>query len=325
MTDNKTTYTLTRRKDADKVTFKPKFVERFSELTDWDEFEKYSLSYLRKCVRVNTIKDTISDVKKSIEAQGIKLVQVPWCKEGFWADCERTDLGNLFEHAMGKIYVQEAASMIPPVVLDPQPGERVLDMCAAPGSKTTQIAAMMKNNGVLIANDVSFQRLAALGINLQRCGVHNCIITQMKGHQFKNIEFDRILVDAPCSGIGTIRKSMGTVRMWNPAYASHMAKTQKRLIETAYEMLKVGGTLVYSTCTTEPEENEGIIDYLLGKYSDATVEDINLDIKRSPAVMSFGGTDYNPSVSKCLRLWPQDNDTEGFFVCRIKKNDNNNS
>jgi 16S rRNA C967 or C1407 C5-methylase (RsmB/RsmF family) len=157
------------------------------------------------------------------------LAQIPWCKEGFWIEHEkgRLDVGNTIEHNLGYYYVQESASMIPPIVLDPKPGEKVLDLCASPGSKASQIAQYMDNKGVLVANDVSGMRLAALGINLQRLGILNCVITQMKGERLKGIEFDKILVDAPCSGTGTIRKSIKTIRMWNPNTIKNIAGQQK--------------------------------------------------------------------------------------------------
>jgi NOL1/NOP2/sun family putative RNA methylase len=304
--------------------FKEKFVKRYSALTDIDLFKEYSFSYLRKSIRVNTLKIDVESLVKRLSPEW-SLTQVPWCKEGFWIEHKgqgeekRWDIGNLKEHALGYFYVQEAASMIPPVVLDPQPGECVLDMCAAPGSKTTEMAQMMQNQGVVVANDITSPRLAALGINLQRCGVMNTITAQMPGMVIKGLEFDRVLVDAPCSGTGTIRKSLKTIDMWNPKLASFLAKTQRQLIKTGFSLLKKGGTLVYSTCTLEPEEDEGVIDFLLKEFPDAKVEDIDLEIKRSPAVTEFEGKRYSDEVKKCLRIWPQDNDTEGFFVAKIRK------
>ena len=209
--------------------------------------------------------------------------------------------------------------MIPPLVLEPQPGEVILDMCAAPGSKATQIAQYMENKGVLVANDFKGDRIAALGINMQRCGVSNAVISLMMGERFKDFEFDRILVDAPCSGTGTIRKSPRTLRIWNTNMTLKLSSAQKRLIVNAFDNLKKGGVLVYSTCTLEPEEDEEVIDYLLSVRDSARVEEIELDIKRSPAIVEFRGKTYSSEVKKCLRIWPQDNDTEGFFVCKIKK------
>ena len=233
--------------NASEIEFKEKFIERFSKLTDWETFKKYNLSFLRKTIRVNTLKISVSELKKRLEKDW-QLEPVPWYKEGFWIKGERRDVGNLPEHALGYIYVQEAASMIPPVVLDPKPGDIVLDMAAAPGSKTTQMAQMMKNKGIIVANDIAHDRLAALGVNLQRCGVANAIITMMKGRYMQG-EFDKILLDAPCSGTGTIRKSVKTIYTWNLDLVRRMSGEQKQLILHAFSLLKKGGTMVYSTCS----------------------------------------------------------------------------
>ena len=312
---------LTPIPSTENIEFKKAFIERYSSLTDWDEFKKYSLCFLRRSIRVNTIRGAIKDVKKSIEAKGWKLDPVLWCKEGFWiSNPERKDVGNLLEHHLGKIYVQEAASMIPPLVLQPKPGDIVLDMCAAPGSKTTQMAAMMKNKGVLIANDYKGQRLQSLGINLQRSGLTNSIITLMHGKRFHGFQFDKILLDAPCSGTGTIRKSLKTIRIWNANMITKLAGQQKELIENAFNNLKPGGEIVYSTCSVEPEEDEGVVDFLLKKYENAKIVPAKLPrLKTAKPVMEFKKEKYHPDIKHTLRIWPQDNDTEGFYVAKIKK------
>lgn len=305
------------------VEFKDKFVERYSKLTDWESFRQCSLSFLRRSIRANTLKISVKELKERLESSW-NLEQIPWCKEGFWiehAKKERRDIGNLIEHSLGYFYIQEAASMIPPIVLEPKPDDMVLDIAASPGSKTTQIAQYMENKGILIANDYTYERMKPLSINLQRCGVTNAMITLMEGQWFKKsgIEFDRVLVDAPCSGTGTIRKSLKTIGIWNPDMVRRLSITQKQLIETGFNLLKENGTLIYSTCSLEPEENEGVVDFLINKYENAGLEEIKLSIKRSPAVLEFDGNSYNEEIKKCLRIWPQDNDTEGFFVAKVRK------
>src|SRR3990167_6560517 len=172
----------------------------------------------------------------------------------------------------------------------------------------------MENEGILIANDYTIERMKPLSINLQRCGVSNAIITLMEGQRFKKsgIEFDKVLVDAPCSGTGTIRKSLKTIYMWNPDMIRRLSITQKQLIETGFNLLKENGTLVYSTCSLEPEENEEVVDFLLKKYENARLEGIRLNIKKSSAILEFENKNYSEELKKCLRIWPQDNDTEGF-------------
>jgi len=309
----------------DRIEFKPKFIDRYSKLTDMEVFKEWSLKFLRRSIRVNTLKITIPELVKRLEKEW-KLDPVPWCKEGFWIDHKgkgddyRRDIGNLPEHSLGYIFIQEAASMIPPIVLGPEPGERVLDMCASPGSKSTQIAQYMKQEGLLVSNDYKIDRIKALGLNVQRMGITNCMITMMEGRFFKDLEFDRILVDAPCSGTGTIRKSLKTLRMWNPNMIKRLAGTQRQLIETAFKTLKPGGTMVYSTCSLEPEEDEAVVSRLLENNPDAKLVSFKLpELDKSQPVMEFEGVKYHPEVKKCLRIWPQDHDTEGFFVAKIKK------
>ncbi|MBI2207906.1 NOL1/NOP2/sun family putative RNA methylase [Candidatus Woesearchaeota archaeon] len=310
--------------NSENIEFKEKFAERYSKLTDWEEFKTCSLSFLRRSIRVNTLKISIPELKKRLEKNWV-LEQVPWCREGFWIEHrakERRDIGNLVEHPLGYFYTQEAASMIPPIVLEPKEDEIILDMAASPGSKTTQIAQYMNNRGILVANDYTTDRMKPLSINMQRCGITNAIITLMQGQWFHNanVKFDRILVDAPCSGTGTIRKSLKTLRIWNPNMVKRLSITQKQLLETAFNILKNNGTLVYSTCSLEPEENEAVVDFLLNKYENAEIEPIELkNVKKSEPILNFENKEYNKNIKNCLRIWPQDNDTEGFFVAKIKK------
>lgn len=300
---------------------KEKFKERYEKITDFEKFMEISLKQIRRSIRVNTLKITLPKLKKKIGEW--ELTQVPWCKEGFWIKHkseDRWDIGNLREHALGYFYVQGAASMIPPLVLQPEPGDVVLDMAAAPGSKATQIAQLMKNEGVLIANDVKGARLAPLGINMQRMGITNNVLTIGQGRYFRGFEFDKILLDAPCSGTGTIAKSYKTLQMWNPNMVKRLAGTQKQLLKTAFANLKEGGTVVYSTCSIDPEENENVISVFLEDHDNAKLESFKLDgLKTSKPITEFEGKTYHPEIKKTLRLWPQDNNTIGFFVAKIRK------
>ncbi len=309
-----------RNEKADKAVFKKEMVERYSKLTDFEKFKEYSLLYPRKSIRVNTLKIPVAELRKRLKDWNLK--QVPWCKEGFFIEHrdQRRDIGNAIEHTLGYIYVQEASSMIPAIALDPKPGEIVLDACAAPGSKTTQIAAYMRNKGIIVANEISKKRMQALGINLQRCGATNVVKTLMDATAIKEQSFDRILVDAPCSGLGTIRKSLSVLEDWNINIFKRLGGIQRGLINSAYRNLKKGGTLVYSTCTIEPLENEAIVDYALTKYPDLKLQEIKLKINRSPAVLEWEGQKYHSDIKKCLRIYPQDNNTDGFFVAKLKKN-----
>jgi tRNA (cytosine49-C5)-methyltransferase len=292
--------------------WKKKFEERYAELTDLEKFKECSLKPMRKSIRVNTLKTSIKEIKSRFK----NLEQVPWCKEGFFIDMKA--VGNTLEHQLGYIYLQGAASMIPPVILQPKPGDKVLDMCASPGSKTTQMAAMMNNKGIIIANDNKIVRLKPLTLNLQRCGVANTVLTRMEGHWFKQ-KFDKILLDAPCSGIGTIRKSYQTIGMWNPNTIKKFGNIQKKLIKTAFNCLEEGGEMIYSTCTLEPHEDEAVVNSLLEQFDNAKIEKFNINMKKGSISTEFEKETYSDEVKKTLKVWPQDNDTEGFYVAKIKK------
>ena len=302
------------------IIFKENFIERYSKLTNFKEFKNSCLTPLRRSIRVNTLKISVNDLKQKLESNFI-LQKIPWCNEGFFIEHKtgRRDIGNTLEHSLGYYYVQEAASMIPPLLLNSQKEDLILDMCASPGSKTTQIASLMENQGLIIANDYKGIRLRPLGINLQKSGITNTIITLMRGQWFKNFQFDKILLDAPCSGTGAIRKSLKTLLTYNTKMITKLAKEQKQLILTAFPALKPKGTLIYSTCSLEPEENEEVIDFLLKKYDNVSIEKINLNIRRSEPILNFNNKTYSEEIKNTLRLWPQDNNTEGFFVAKIKK------
>ena len=233
--------------------------------------------------------------------------------------------------------------MLPALVLNPKPDETVLDLCAAPGSKTTQMAAMMENLGTIIANEVKMDRMKILASNLERCGVSNAILTKKDGtalcERFKRLNekgrlredslrrvcqsrvlaFDKILVDAPCSGEGTIRSSPKTLLMWNINSIKTLSKLQKKLLESAIEILKPKGEIVYSTCTHSPEENEEVLDYILEKYPNIKIEKINLPVKCAPGILGWASRNYNKEVEKSCRIYPHISNTEGFFIAKMKK------
>ncbi len=181
------------------------------------------------------------------------------------------------------------------------------------------MAALMQNKGRLIANDTTGQRLKALGINLQRCGVANTITTMMSGENIRNVSFDKILVDAPCSATGTLRRRPISAEMWNPNLVKRLARIQLKLALNAYTLLEPGGTMVYSTCTMEPEENEGVVTNIVEKTG-AKILPISLPgLKTSTPVKEFEGQSFHKDTKHCLRIFPQDNDTEGFFVTHLQK------
>lgn len=296
-----------------KLVFPEEFKKRISKLTNFKEYEKITNKFLRRSIRINTLKIKINKLKKRLKNWNLK--QIPWSKESFWIESKRRDIGHLLEHQLGYIYIQKAASLLPSIILNPK-NEIVLDMAAAPGSKTTHLAQLMENKGLIIANDKNYRRITALSANLQRCGVTNAVTTIQDARAIKG-SYNKILLDAPCSSSGTIRgqtkHSINTINMWSLKVLSKISNLQKQLILKAYNLLKPKGTLVYSTCSIDPEEDEEVVDYLLRK-TNAKLEKINLNLK-SQVSEKF----ENKEIKKCLKLWPQFYDTEGFFIAKITK------
>ncbi|WP_297065509.1 tRNA (cytosine(49)-C(5))-methyltransferase [Thermococcus sp.] len=295
----------------------PAFYERYSKLEDTDEFWEFLIKPLRQSVRVNTLKAPLDVVVERLKEE-FELEQIPWVREGFFIDVD--NLAKVPEHGLGLIFGQEASSMIPPVALDPKPGELVLDMAAAPGSKTGQIAQYMENEGCIIANDPKPSRANVLIANLNRMGVLIARVTTRDGAYFGRFEntFDRILLDAPCSSVGMIRKRWRFLEEWRLKAVIKYMNIQKRLIRAAYDALKPGGMLVYSTCTIDPLENEEVVDYLLRK-TEARLEPIKLPVRTSEPLLEWEGRTYSPELKKALRIHPNDNDTEAFFIAKIVK------
>jgi NOL1/NOP2/sun family putative RNA methylase len=295
----------------------PAFYERYSQLDDSDEFWEFLIRPLRQSIRVNTLKAPLKVVVERLKEE-FELEPIPWVREGFFINVD--NLPRVPEHGLGVIFGQEAISMIPPVVLDPKPGEVVLDMAAAPGSKTGQIAQYMENEGCIIANDPQISRANVLMANLNKMGVLIARVTTRNGINFARFEntFDRVLLDAPCSSVGMIRKKWKFLTEWRLKTVIRYMNIQKKLILAGYKALKPGGTLVYSTCTIDPLENEEVVDYLLRK-TDSRLDRIDLPVKTSEPVLEWEGKEYSEELKKALRIHPNDNDTEAFFVAKIIK------
>ncbi|MBU2898860.1 16S rRNA (cytosine(1407)-C(5))-methyltransferase RsmF [Vibrio hepatarius] len=274
---------------------------------------------LRKSIRINTLKISISDFTRRASEKNWQLSPIPWCKEGFWIEADEsvTPLGNTAEHMCGLFYIQEASSMMPVSALfDNQYNEfdTVLDMAAAPGSKTSQIAARMNNNGVIVANEFSSSRVKALHANVQRCGIRNTALSNYDGRVFGGWLpecFDAVLIDAPCTGEGTVRKDPDAMKNWSKETVLTISETQKDLIDSAFHALKPGGVMVYSTCTLSVEENQQVCLYLKDKYQGL----INFE----PLDSLFDGAEKAITEHGFLHVFPQTFDCEGFFVAKLKK------
>ena len=307
---------------------KPLFEERMKKLLpdekDFEKFEKIIHQKPRKFIRCNTLKiepqvlferlNKKWDVEQPFDKHKEIMVVVSDLKPG--------ELGNSVEHLLGYFYVQEISSMLPVLALNPKPGEFVLDLCASPGSKTTQMAAKMENTGTIIANEIKLDRIKILAANLERCGVMNVVATRNDGVGLcnrlakKDFKFDKILLDVPCSGEGTLRGSPKTFKMWNFKVVKKLSREQKKLFVSALKCLKKGGEVVYSTCTHSPEENEEVVNFILQNFK-VKIEKINLPLKCREGIEEWKDNKFNKEIKACCRIYPQDNDSEGFFVSKF--------
>jgi len=285
----------------------------------FDDFIAACQRPLRRSIRVNTLKISVAAFLDLVAPYGWQLTPVPWCDEGFWIereDEEALPLGSTAEHLSGLFYIQEASSMLPVSALfaDGNTPQRVMDVAAAPGSKTTQIAARMDNAGAILANEFSASRVKVLHANISRCGISNVALTHFDGRVFGAAlpeTFDAILLDAPCSGEGVVRKDPDALKNWSVASNLEIAATQQELIDSAFHALRPGGTLVYSTCTLNQEENEAICHWLKARYPDA--------VEFLPLGELFVGATQALTPDGFLHVFPQIFDCEGFFVARLRK------
>lgn len=244
--------------------------------------------------------------------------QVPWEPNGYYV-CEGSRPGLHPWHDAGAYYLQEPSAMAPARLLDAQPGERVLDLCAAPGGKTTQLAAAMQGRGLLVCNEIHPRRAQVLASNIERLGIPNALV--LSEHPAKLAQrfpgyFDRILVDAPCSGEGMFRKEEAAVTDWSEATVAMCAARQQEILASAAEMLAPGGRLVYSTCTFSPEENEGVISAFLHAHPAFSVEPVEAPWF-SPARPDWID-DPAPGLEHAFRLWPHCLRGEGHFAAVLR-------
>lgn len=267
-------------------------------------------------------------VLKRVLQSGLQVEPVPWLNSAYVImNNESMDIIRTLEEE-GAVYRQGLSSLLVPVVLDPRPGEKILDTCAAPGSKTSQMAQMMGNTGEIVAVEGVKQRLYKLKTVLNLQGISNTKTVLMDARKYKSpgLEFDKILVDAPCSSEGrfdvTNKKSFA---YWSPRKIREMRKKQKGILLNSARLLKPGGVLVYSTCTFAPEENEQVVDWFLrkakGKFIIDTIPLAQFPgIESYPAVERWGEMEFSAEVSNCLRVFP-DNRMDGFFITKFRRVD----
>ena len=294
------------------------FLSRMAELLG-EEFPLFlkALTEGRRAygLRVNTLKLSPEELLK---ISPWPLTPIPWCPEGFYYPEEARPGPHPFFYA-GLYYIQEPSAQAVGVLLDPKPGERVLDLAAAPGGKTTHLLARMGGKGLLLANEVDGKRVRGLLENVERWG-GPVAVTQSPVRALAEAfgaYFHRVLLDAPCSGEGMFRKDKEAARHWGPSAPRRASEVQKALLAQAARLVGPGGVLVYATCTFAPEENEGVVAHFLKAHPEFYLEEARLHPLFAPGVPEWG--DGNPELTKTARLWPHRLQGEGHFLARFRK------
>lgn len=286
------------------------FLERIREqLGEREEYGKFLASYGRERtygLRYNPLKLAR---ERFLTEMPFALRQVPWAEEGFYYEAFDQP-GKHALHEAGAFYIQEPSAMSVVSILDPQPGERILDLCAAPGGKSTHIAGRMRGEGLLVSNEIVPSRAKILSQNIERLGIANCVVCREKPERLADRFpefFDRVLVDAPCSGEGMFRKDETAIAEWSPENVTMCAARQRDILEQASGMVCAGGVMVYSTCTFSVEENEKVISDFVKAHPEFSMEPICL-----------GGLSESDGM---IRLWPHRIDGEGHFAAKLRKTD----
>lgn len=300
------------------------FTQRMQEMLG-EEYPDFLQSYeedKKQSLRFNPLK---GEKSRFLELAPFSLTEVLWEENGYYyEDTDRP--GKHPYHEAGVYYIQEASAMLPVTLLDVKPGQRVLDLCAAPGGKSTQLAAAMQGQGILVCNEIHPARAKILSENIERMGVTNALVCShspdVLAHHFPGY-FDRILVDAPCSGEGMFRKNEEAFLEWSPENVQMCARRQDEVLSYAAEMLAPGGSLVYSTCTFAPAENEGSVSRFLHNHPEFSLVSAN---KRFG--MEGGNPDWadtlekglsGKEMEKTIRLWPHKLKGEGHFAALLQK------
>ena len=288
------------------------FTDRYRKL-GW----KYHPVELNKTIRINSanVKKPL-DLVLRLQEQGLVLTKVPFLKNGYWVEESRSSAGATTAYLSGLYSIQEAAAQIPAALFTELMDKTVLDACAAPGGKTTQLADLMHNTGAIVALDINRQRLTALSNQLERCQVKNTIVYQLDARRASQLEtsFDRILLDMPCSGNYATDRNWFKRRTFKDVERN--AALQREILTETVKMLEDDGEIIYSTCSLEPEENELNIDWAI-RSLDMRVEEISCYGQKG--LTEVLGKHLHSSVRNCIRIWP--GQTQGFFVCKLLKSE----
>jgi len=304
-----------------------KFLDMFSP-SQTIEFLEANEAERPVTIRTNTLKTRRKELIASLQARGMRLEAMDkWSKVGLVVYHSSVPVGATPEYLAGHYMIQSASSFLPCISLNAQPGERILDLCAAPGGKTSYLAGMMKNTGVIFANDKRKDRLRALNANVHRLGVRNCVTTAYDGRQYPKVMtgFDRCLLDAPCTGLGVISKDPSVKMQRDEKEILALAHLQRELLMAAVDCVdadaKSGGIVVYSTCSVAVEENEAVVDFIL-KNRHVKLVSCNLQFG-VPGFVRWKQHRFHPSLALTRRFYPHTHNMDGFFVACLQKTSNN--
>ena len=310
------------------------FLSRMASILQMPKGEVKHLFFqrARTTIRLNNLKGNPKEIYKLLtKTKGWKLQEIKNIKDTYFVNNrDKSEIAEIDEYKDGKFYIQNLSSILSIHFLDPKKNEKILDLAAAPGSKTTLIASLTDNRAKITANDIDSQRIGRLNNVLHQFGAENVEVINKDGALLGKISpnhYNKVLLDAPCSDEGRIylagRKPL---RFWSIKMSNAMVKKQKELIDSAFRAVKKGGTLVYSTCTLEPDENEGVITYLLKRYDNARIEKINmiedleplLKDKVTNGITKWSGNTYHQEVAKSVRIIPSP-EMMGFYIAKIRK------
>ncbi len=324
---------MSKRKKPVQISYAVTFAESLERMRPLLSTQQFSLLLdelnkpLVPSIRINPLKSTLTDFHRWVKRYGWHDEVIPFCPTGFRILNADTPVSQTVEHKLGYYYIQDASSMLPVELFDfPQQDLLILDMAASPGGKTTQLLSRTLDHGLTVANDSSPDRIQALRIVLQNWGAANVAVTRFPGEKFGSWfpeYYDRVLLDAPCSMEGLRATEAHPLRPISEKERSTLSRRQACLLESALVSCKVGGQVVYSTCTLAPEEDELVLDQLLNKYSAAFhIDDLSHILgKDAHALAEYQGMPFSKSVGNAARLWPQIFHTAGFFAARLTKID----
>ncbi|MEJ2540469.1 MAG: RsmB/NOP family class I SAM-dependent RNA methyltransferase [Gemmatimonadota bacterium] len=290
-------------------------------IDDWEAFETAIRRPEPTTLRTNTLRISRDALAARLETQGYVVTPVPHQPAFLRVESEPSGrpVSDTLEHWMGLFYIQQTATGWAAPLLAPQPGERVLDLCSAPGGKTTHLSELMSGRGTVVASEVNETRIRALLGNLYRLGHTNVMTVAGDGRRFPTeATFDRVMVDVPCSAEGTLRKRGGRIPGHSRKWAKQVTKAQEKLLRRAIRLTRPGGTLLYVTCTFGPEENEGVLTRVLDD-APVQVDPLVLPVPHAPGLAALGDERFHPSLVGAARIYPHHLDSGGLFLCRLRR------